>query len=306
MQIVAILNEKAGTVAQAGSDTPLTPDGLRALFAAAGVDADVRFIAPERICDEVRAVMAQPVRPDALVIGGGDGTTSCTAGLLVDSELPLGVLPLGTLNHFAKDLGMPEDLAACVGLIAARHVRAVDVAEVNGQVFINNCSVGAYPAAVQRREALRRTHGHGKWRAMAVATLAVLRQVRRLHVQLDVDGATVARRTPFVLVSNNRYSGALFSRSLRARLDGGEICSYTTRVHRFFPLLRLACATFVKGLDNVEDLELRSGREMTLALREKSPRVALDGEVVKMNAPLRFRTRPGALRVLAPPQLPAE
>src|SRR6185503_16647759 len=100
---------------------------------------------------------------DAVVIGGGDGTVSAAADRAVRHGKPIGVLPLGTLNHFARDLGMPPDLRDAVRAIATGVVREVDVGEVNGRVFVNNSSIGVYPTVVRDRDEQRLRFGRGKW-----------------------------------------------------------------------------------------------------------------------------------------------
>ncbi|MDO8542098.1 MAG: diacylglycerol kinase family protein [Opitutaceae bacterium] len=301
MHVTVVLNEKAGTLLASGNGSPFSLDALRSAFSEAGIIARIEVCPPGAVQERIRQVVAARNGTDAIVVGGGDGTLSCAAGILIDTAMPLGVLPLGTLNHFAKDLEIPAELDACVRIIRDGELRAVDVAEVNGHVFINNCSVGAYPAAVRRRDALRRMHGFGKWRAMALASLEVLRNLRRLHVHIDANGEPLIRRTPFVLVSNNRYSGQIFSRQMRPRLDEGQLCTYVTRAHRIAPLLRLAWRALTAGLDRVDELEILAGEHVTLTLREIAPAVATDGEVFNVTSPLLFRTRARALRVIAPP-----
>ena len=133
------------------------------------------------------AARAASAHAAIVVAAGGDGTVSSVAAGGLDSPAALGILPLGTLNHFAKDLRLPLDLPEAVGVIAAAHIGTVDVGTVNDRVFINNSSIGVYPDIVQEREALRR-QGHRKWPAMAIATLRVLRHYRGMTVRIEVEG----------------------------------------------------------------------------------------------------------------------
>lgn len=300
MRVTVILNERAGALAQPGNGSSWTLDALRSALTDAGIDAEVRLTRPGGVSEAVREALSARNGYEAIVVGGGDGTLGCAAGVLADSALPMGVLPLGTLNHFAKDLGLPTDLAGCVNVLARGQTRCVDIAEVNGRPFINNCSIGAYPEAVRRRDALRRQHGLGKWRAMLVASLEVLKKLRRLRVSIEIPNEILIRRTPFVIVANNRYSGQILSRQLRPRLDEGTLCTYVTRAHRVAPLLRLAWRTMTAGIDAAEQLETRDAPELTVTLQETDPAIATDGEVFQVRSPLRFRVRPRALRVLAP------
>jgi diacylglycerol kinase family enzyme len=171
---------------------------------------------------------------------------------------------------------------------------------VNGQIFINNCSIGSYAEAVRRRDALRAERGHGKWRAMVLASWSVFRELRRLRLQIETPDRALTLRTPFVLVANNRYTGHVLATSLRPRLDEGRLWIYTTRAHRHAALIRLMWQTLTRRVDEADELEVHSLGEVTINSLRASIPVAADGEVIDVSLPLRFRIRPGALRVLAP------
>jgi diacylglycerol kinase family enzyme len=299
MKLIAIINREAGAAAQ-GTDA-FSADALLREFSANGIEATVRAVAPAKIEAALRDAVA--ARPDAVVIGGGDGTVRSAAALLAGTGLPLGVLPLGTLNHFAKDLGMPPAWRPAVAVFAAAVTREVDVAEVNGHIFVNNCSLGAYAEAVRRRDALRRTRGHGKAVAMVRASFAVFRRLRRLNLHITVDGDTRHARTPLVVVANNRYSGRVLDASLRARLDEGRLWLYTAHVHRHLAVLRLAWQALTRrSLDEADALAAKPAVEITIEAPAGRPLpVAADGELVDVTSPLVFRVRARALRVLAPP-----
>jgi diacylglycerol kinase family enzyme len=255
--------------------------------------------------------------PDAVIVGGGDGTVRTAAGALAGSDTPLGVLPMGTWNHFAKDLQIPVDGAKAVAALAGGVARDVDLGEVNGHVFINNCSIGAYAAAVRRRDALR-GRGLGKWGAMARASLDELRQLRRLRLKIATRAARVVPgeadwsqgktalvpsrlvRTPMVVVGNNRYSGHLLNQHLRPRLDAGELWLYTVRAHRQFAVLRMMLQSCLRRLDDVAALEAEPAREIVIESDSGRLPVAADGEIIEVSPPLHFRIWPAALRVLVP------
>ena len=151
--------------------------------------------------------------------GGGDGTISTVASVLAGTGIPLGVLPLGTLNHFAKDLGIPLDLEGAVQVICAANTRAVDVAEVNGQVFVNNSSIGLYPYMVLDRERRRNEHGQAKWVATCWAVLRTLRYLPRRRLSIRAEGWSEPCRTPCLFVGNNEY-GLAASTLGKARAAG--------------------------------------------------------------------------------------
>lgn len=297
MNAVLVLNQAAGSLT--GGRSAASPGELQAELHAQGVPATLRIAEPGKLCATLEAALAQKL--DAIFVGGGDGTISTAADCLVDREVALGVLPLGTLNHFARDLGVPVDWRAAVAALARSRPQPVDVGEVNGRVFVNNCSIGAYARAVRRRDALRRRRGWGKWWAMALATLDEFRRLRRLRVRVDLGAETRRLRTPFVLVANNAYSGHVLDSSLRPRLDEGRLWLYSTRAHRRLTLLRLAWQTLTRKIDETEGLEKLALTDARLTGEHgPPPPLAIDGEVAQLQPPLRFRIRPGALRVLVP------
>lgn len=132
------------------------------------------------LADAVRTAASS--NAEVVVVGGGNGSISTAAGVLAGGTKPLGVLPLGTLNHFAKDLGIPLTLDDAVETIARGHVRQVDVSEVNGRVFVNNSSIGLYPRAVAVRDQHRAQHSWSKWPAMVYGSFTVVREFRLLRV----------------------------------------------------------------------------------------------------------------------------
>lgn len=299
MKAIVILNDQAGTARQSG----LADTDLRAAFAQAGIDAEVHTLAPANISEALR--VAVTARPDVIIVGGGDGTVRSAAAALADTGLTLGVLPLGTLNHFAKDLKMPGELAAAIDALARGQVREIDIAEVNGHVFINNCSLGTYAEAVRRREFLRDQHGKRKWWAMVLASFTAFRRFRRLRLRMTVDGGAARTvRTPLLVVGNNRYSGHVLHTTLRARLDEGRLWLYTAHVHRHLAALRLALQSLIRRLDAADALASEPARALTITSESGPLPVAADGEIVELTGPLHFRIRPLALRVLVPPENP--
>lgn len=268
-------------------------------FDDAGVAGTVAIVEGSELPEAVRSAVASDA--DIVVIGGGDGSISTAAAVLVDGAKPLAVLPLGTLNHFAKDLGMPLELEEAVRVIALGHVREIDVGEVNGLIFVNNSSVGLYPRAVARRDEHQQRRGWPKWPAMLVATMTVLRQFRLLRINLHADVGTSRVSTPFVFVGNNEYEMNLFSMGRRTCLDGGVLGLYIARISGRLGLLRLLLHAVVGRLEQAREFESQCLLEFEIETRRRTVQVARDGEVTRMRTPLRYRVRARALRVIAPP-----
>jgi diacylglycerol kinase family enzyme len=198
---------------------------------------------------------------------GGDGSLAGVAQVALERDLPFVVVPMGTRNHFAKDLGLdPDDpVAALAGYDGAE--RRVDVGRVNGRVFLNNVSLGAYAAAV---------HDEGEGALGPVARW--LLRFRRSPLRLEVDGDP--RSAVIMLVGNNEYDG----RGTRDRLDGGTLSAYLLEHDRRFRFHR----------------ENRAGTEFTVNAGGPRVQAAIDGEPVELDSPLRFELEPRALRVKIP------
>ena len=234
-----------------------------------------------------------------IVAAGGDGTINSVVAAVLDTNKILGVLPLGTLNHFAKDLGISFELETAARTIIAGHTIDVDVAEVNNRIFLNNSSLGLYPMIVREREKRQRL-GSGKWPAFIWATIQALRRYPFLDVRLRVNGELLHRTTPFVFVGNNEYAMDLFNIGVRDRLDKGVLSIYITHRTGRLKLIILALRAVIGGLRNDKDfLELRSN-EVRIVTRHKRLRVAFDGEIEVMKPPLEYRIRSRALRVIVP------
>jgi diacylglycerol kinase family enzyme len=293
--VEVIINAAAG----AGSNDEAART-VNEAFAACGVEAHVSVARDGAEMTELaRRALSSGAR--AVVAGGGDGTVSSVAGVLAGTVCPLGVLPLGTLNHFAKDLRIPLTLEEAARNVCEGREVSVDVSEVNGQVFINNSSLGLYPRIVRRREKLQERSGSGKWSAFVRAALAMLRRYPFLDVRLSADGQEIVRKTPFVFVGNNEYQTESVQMGGRERLDAGHMSLYVAHRTGRLGLLRLALSALFGRLRQAKDFDSHSAQEIWVETRRhKRLPVATDGEVTLMTTPLHYRIRPGALRVIVP------
>ena len=296
--IAVILNAAAGS-ARADRHTGVE---IADLFRAAGCDADViELTAGQSPTDAAREASK---RAAIVVAAGGDGTVSGIAAAVAGSATALGILPLGTLNHFAKDLGIPLTLPDAIAVVAAGHLARVDAAEVNERIFINNASIGIYPGIVEEREELQR-QGHRKWPAMAVATLRLLRRYRGVTVRADVHGVQRIWRTPFVMAGNNEYAVEGLDLGGRPALDRGLLFVYVAPRARTRDLPLLLAKALFGRVSRSGGLEVVPATTLTIDTpRGSQIRVSVDGEVVTMRSPLAFRSRPGALRVVVPNAAP--
>jgi diacylglycerol kinase family enzyme len=293
IDVAVILNPSSGS---AGRDA--TPERIVELFAAEGRSATVLATSPGRtVADQARTAVEAGCR--LAVAAGGDGTVSAVAAAVLGRDIPLGVLPMGTLNHFAKDLGLPLELADAVRVVAQGTVRRVDVGQVNGRVFINNSSIGVYPRVVELRRRWQST-GLGKWVAALWASLVVLRRRPFMGVRVRTIEHTVVRLTPFVFVGNNEYRMVGLHGASRASLTGGRLALCVMHASLRRSLLVLAWQVLRRGVDRVRELEVFLVSEATVETRRRRLQVALDGEVALLASPLEYRILPLALPVMGP------
>jgi diacylglycerol kinase family enzyme len=300
MRVAVLLNEAAGTIVCRDGRT--LGETLNASFAQHGITATLEFFSGAALKAGAERALRQTQKNklDALVVGGGDGSIASVASVLAGTDIPLGILPLGTFNHFAKDLGIPLQVEQAVEVIAASHVRSVDLGEVNGEAFVNNSSIGIYPYLVLDRERLRARHGLSKWIAMVFATWRTLRHfpLRRLHIRAG--NMAEPYHSPCVFIGNNEYCLTGRVAGKRERLDAGELCVYVAKRQSRIALFWLACRSLLGFLDQSRDLRAVKVPDVEITSRTSRLLVALDGEVAMMRPPLRYRVRPNALRVFAP------
>ncbi|MGN6057343.1 MAG: diacylglycerol/lipid kinase family protein [Sphingomicrobium sp.] len=293
-RVPVLINRHGG----AASRDPKIGETVKEALRQAGVAGKIELIAGGDCSVRCRAIAE---RGDALVIvGGGDGTISAAASALVGTETVLGILPLGTLNHFARDLGLPDDVQEAAKLIARGKTRRVDVAEMNERIFINNSAIGLYPLMVIDRDLQRRRLGRSKRLAMIVASARTLLRFGHQRLVLTVNDEQERVDTPLLFVGNNDYRIDLGAPGRRESLDDGQLCVMMMRKKTRRGLIAASIrALFNRTRD--DDMEMIDGVER---LRVSSHRsvipVSLDGEVVRAEPPLDYRIRKHALRVIAP------
>ena len=291
--LTCILNSTAGS-----HPGPEVREKLSRIFAENGTPARIHLASSGAEIPEL-ARRAVKENSQTIVAGGGDGTVNAVANELVGTSITLGVLPLGTLNHFAKDLHIPQDLeGASRNLFTGRAV-PVDAGEVNGRIFVNNSSLGIYPRIVRLREEQQKK-GRNKWVAFAQVSVSVLRHYSLLRVRLRADGKELSCKTPLVFIGNNKYELEGLKIGERRRLDGGELCLFVANRVRRVDLVRLAFLALFGRLHEASDFDVLTTKQISIETRRPRTSVAMDGEVNEMNTPLNYRTHPGTLRVIVP------
>jgi diacylglycerol kinase family enzyme len=252
--------------------------------------------------DDIGALAAKAVADgfDIIVSGGGDGTINAVASALVGKpHVKFGVLPMGTYNHFAKDLVIPLKLEQAVDVILQGVTRSIDVGEVNGHIFVNNSSVGAYPAMVKLREALQKS-GYAKKLAAFRASLKVFAHFRLLKVTLeDTTTNALSAKTPMLFVGNNRYEMDPVQIGTRNALDQGRLwvllATASSRLAMFFSVFSV-----LWHRENASAVTVFETRAFTVNTSKRSLKVSVDGEVLHLPTPLHYTIKPAALQIIVP------
>ena len=292
--IVVLLNRGGGAVAA----DPKVADKIAEAFEAAGLDAEIELIGGGDCAVRCRAVSERG--DPLLVVGGGDGTISAAASALVGTETVLGILPLGTLNHFARDLGIPTDIREAAKLIAERKVRRVDIAEMNDRIFINNSAIGLYPLMVLDRDLQRKRLGRSKRLAMIVASLRTLARFNHQRLTLTVNDEKERVDTPLLFVGNNDYRLDLGAPGQRERVDDGRLSVFVMRKKTRRGLIGASIRALFNRSRPDDMVQIEDVQRLRVSSRRSALAVSLDGEVVGASPPLDYKIRKQALRVIAP------
>jgi YegS/Rv2252/BmrU family lipid kinase len=293
-KVVVIINAGSGTA----SDNDALIKRIEELFAGHDLEAEVKLAENGEQLIEFARDAAQSDR-EIIVAGGGDGTISAVAAEVVNAKKTLGVLPLGTLNHFSKDLQIPQILDEAVRVIAEGHTIEIDAGEVNGQLFINNSSIGLYPRIVHKRRQQQNRLGRGKWPAAFWAAVSILRRYPFLQVRIRFEENVLRRKTPFIFVGNNEYQMEGFRIGARKNLAEGKLNLYVLHRTGRFGLLLLAFRSLFGMLKQAKDFDEFLLEEIEIETkRKKHLLVAFDGEITAMRAPLKYKIRPKALKVI--------
>lgn len=223
---------------------------------------------------------------------GGDGTISAVAGQVANTKATLIPLPGGTLNHFTKDLGIPQDIDEALARLVKAKPRTIDIAQVNDTYFINNSSIGIYPETLRDREETESMLG--KWPAAVLASFRAIVKLRTYTV--TIDGKTVT--TPFVFVCNNRYSIHPLGGTERSSLDEGLLTVFVAKTQSRLKLIAIAALALIGKTKQLPDFDIFHPKSLTIQTKREQISVSHDGEVSNISYPLTYKICPKALRIL--------
>jgi diacylglycerol kinase family enzyme len=260
---------------------------------------EVHAVEPNAIASTINDVVDEGA--ERVLVSGGDGTIATAATALLKTPAELAILPGGTLNHFARDLGVSTEAETALELAVQGQSRGVDVGLVNGRVFLNTSSVGAYVRFVRIRERLERRFGYRA--ASAIAALRILFQWSMFAVELEVEGEPRIYRTPLVFIGVGERE--LQVPTLGSRVKDGQRGLHVIVVRgrsraRVFAIALAAVARGVDAVAKTPELDAYLVDRCRITVRRPT-RIALDGEIESMSTTLEYELRRDALHVVCPP-----
>ena len=285
--VAVIVNKSGGTASALGGKLEAT---VREAFD--GQEIELRLVEGKAIGEALTAAAGRAI----VAIGGGDGTQGTAAAAFANSDTAQIVLPLGTRNHLAKQLGMPADLAEAARVARDGKAERIDLAKGGNRVFVNNASIGLYTRLVRERD----KRWGPKWLGTIPATWIVLRTLRAKALHLTIDGQRQRVVTPLLFIGNNRYSLDAGSVGQRESLSDGVLSLFVVAQQSPLALIGFAFRALLGMADTERDFcALAEAKEVTIEGSGEID-VAFDGEIERMALPLTFAIMPGALKVLVP------
>lgn len=291
-----VLNRESGTLLTLGPDE--VEAGLKQIFEALDCKVEIRQVMGQ----EVQAALesARDGKANAVIVGGGDGTVATAATVFAGHDKPLGILPLGTFNLAARDVGMPLDWQQAARTLVTAPVGQMDLLDVGGRLFMCVVVLGFYPALV-----MGQPEYHGSWIVKSCRTLwDALRSVATfppLHLNLHHQGQTKSFRTRIALLANNDYEDLFGIIPRRRSLDAGYFTVYISKHQSRLGMVRSLLAWVMGRWKEDRELSVIQATDVEIDVRRKR-RVAvmMDGELEKMSLPFRVKLIPKALWVIAP------
>jgi diacylglycerol kinase family enzyme len=296
MHTHVVINARAGTVLD-WEPEPLQQEIVKA-FKTAGHAVTVHMIAPDELKQTIANALAQGC--DAVVVGGGDGTVRAAAEALIGTGIPLGILPLGTMNRLARDLKIPLTVPQAAAALAAGETSTIDVGDVNGRIFLNNSIFGVTTLYSEIRQSLRGKPTMQRMRGYARAVQEVLQSRRRMDIDVDDGHRPVRLRILSMAVSNNRYADRPSLTLAKDGLHHGVLAAYISKHPSGWGMARAVVRAMLGRLKSDPDVVHLEGRRIDVSTRRTTLRLANDGELETVDLPLRYTIRAGALTVMVP------
>lgn len=235
-----------------------------------------------------------------VVAAGGDGTLNAVAAQLMGTDIPIGIFPLGTFNYVARLLNIPLDLLKAAETIATGKIRGVHVAQINDHIYLNNASLGLYPLFIQKRELYNRRLGRFALNAYTSGLDVLILDRKELKLEIEVDGKQYPVKTPLIFFGNNQLQLAEMNLRIAEAAEKGKVAGLVVAKSDKRTLFKILWQLIKGNLDKAPDVYSFSGDEVEVHSKRKKLTVALDGEIVEMQPPLKISVRKNALKILVP------
>jgi diacylglycerol kinase family enzyme len=282
MTIVLVYNPHSG------SALPLSE--LRKMCAAHGIEVK-EFIA---INHGFEKRLQKYIRKDQIIaVVGGDGTVGSVAAHLVNTSAILAPLPGGTLNHFTKDLGVPQDLDEAFKGLKRGKVTPIDTSTINGVIFLNNSSIGIYPSSLKVRDQLEKGRSN-KYVSMIIGSIYAFTHYKTFRV--TIEGKKY--KTPFIFVGNNDYHLRNPSGPGRKKLDEGMLSAYMLLARSRMAMFAVLGNALIGKLRQDKKVKTWKTTELHIETRHKTVDVSHDGELTTLKSPLEYKLLPKSLRII--------
>lgn len=299
MHIAAVLNIEGGTLKTRDVDEFAAQ--LRATLEQHEHTVTVKKIGGAELMDSLNALVSDR-SVEAVMIAGGDGTVSAAAGVLSDTGKPLAILPAGTMNLFARSLGIPLDIDEAVEALAKGEIRPVDVARANGRIFVHQFSVGLHPTLIKMRENQSFKSRLGKMRASTVAAFQAILKPPRITLQLHIDGERRTVRSQSLGITNNLFGEGHLP--FADEPDKGELGVYITKARKRSDLLKFVLNLAIGRWRASPHLDILTAKQVRVEVTHDRPDFgcAIDGELCDLEEETLVEIRPGSLQVITPAQ----
>jgi diacylglycerol kinase family enzyme len=292
MKTAVIYNSRAGSMLQRIRKHFLKD--IKDLFGENSIKAEFFDIASS---DTVRILSsAASDGYDAVIAAGGDGTIRSIASYLAGSDIPLGIIPIGTLNHFARNNGIPLNFKDAIKTIANKEIKIIDTWEVNGKIFVNNSSIGIYPTLVRKRDKIQR----GILASTLKAIFIAYRKIPFLTIKIETDGEPIIIKTPFVFIGNADYKINLFRLKSSHKTGKGCLNVYYPVSKGIFSITRFSFKALINHLEEDRDYKVICANELVVTSENGIIETALDGEIFPLTQPLHYKIHPFELKIITP------
>ena len=235
-----------------------------------------------------------------IVAAGGDGTLNAVAKALMGSNIPLGILPLGTFNYVARVLNIPIDIMQAAEVITTGQIRSIHVAKINDQIYLNNASLGLYPLFIQRRELYNAKFGRFPLHAYTSGLDVLIRDRKELKLEVEVDGKIYPVKTPLIFFGNNQLQLAEMKLRIAKCAEQGQVAGVVVAKSDKLTLFRMLLQLIRGELEQAPDVYSFAADDVKVFSRREKLTVALDGEIVEMRPPLHITVQKNAVNIMVP------